>query len=76
MNVHIVHDGKGGILSVHRTIDGLAHFLMGHGDNPSIGPAEAFGIETLAAAFSKSAFLTVSFSDSVSVIVEKHAVLV
>ena len=76
MNVHIVHDGQGRILSVHRTVDGLAHHLVGHGENPTVAGVDSFGIEGLNDAFSQNATIKVSFSDVPEVIVERHAVFV
>lgn len=75
MNVHIVHDGRGSILSVHRTVDGLAHFLAAHGSNASAGP-EGFSIERLVHALAADPVLRVSFSDVPDVVVERHALLV
>lgn len=75
MNIHIVHDGRGSILSVHRSVDGLAHFLSAHGGSPSAGP-EGFSIERLGDALSDSAIVRVSFSDEADVVVERHALLV
>lgn len=80
MNVHIVHDGKGTILGVHRTVDGLAHFLMGHGARPVIVAAgdamPDFGIEELGDAFAKTAIIQVKFGMEADVIVERHGVLI
>lgn len=75
MNIHIVHDGRGAILSVHRSVDGLAHFLSAHGGSPSIGP-EGFSIERLADALADAPMVRVSFSDEADVVVERHALLV
>lgn len=76
MNVHIVHDGKGAILSVNRTVDGLAHFIAGHGSVPTIAGGDEFGIESLNDAFSAKPIVRVSFSDADEVVIERHAVLV
>jgi len=76
MNVHIVHDGKGGIIAVHRTVDGLAHVLMGHGDRPVVKGDDAFSIERLSAALDADPVIHVGFADAPDVVVERHAVLV
>ena len=76
MNVHIVLDANGRILSVHRTTDGLAHFLAGHGDAPQIEGSDGFSIESLADAFTRNAVVKVVFTAGEQVSIERHAVLV
>ena len=76
MNVHIVHDGNGSIIAVHRTVDGLAHVLMGHGDRPVVSGDDAFSIRRLSEVLDANPVVRIEFADVPGVVVERHAVLV
>lgn len=76
MKVYIIQDHDGRILSVNRTPDGVAHFVVSHGPNASIGGKEV-EIESIDRALSNNGTISVDFSDGTpSLRVEYHAVLV
>lgn len=63
MNILIAQDQKGHVLSVHRTVDGAAHFIMAHGRSPSIKDQESYSIKTLNDALMAAARAEITFAD-------------
>ena len=76
MNVHIIHDGAGAIASVHRTVDGAAHHLAGHAQQPVLDDGTPLSIEDLDSALDAAPIVRVSYEGTAALIVERHAVVV
>jgi hypothetical protein len=75
MNAYIIKDGKGEILSVHRTVDGVVHAVMGYGDQAQVSNTE-LNLQTLEKEFENRSKVSVEFDDKDSLSIERHALLI
>jgi nitrogen regulatory protein PII len=75
MNAYVIKDGKGEILSVHRTTDGVVHAVMGHGDQPKISEI-SLDLQTLDKEFENKSKVSIEFDDKEILSVERHALLI
>lgn len=76
MKIYVIQDHDGTILSLHRTPDGVAHFVAGHGDGATMDGVDV-EIDAVDPALAATGTTTVSFADKTpSLRVGYHAVLV
>jgi hypothetical protein len=75
MNAYVIKDGKGEILSIHRTTDGVVHAVLGHGNRPKISETD-LNLQTLEAGFESKSKVIIEFDDKDNLSVERHALLI
>lgn len=76
MNAYVIQDNDGTILSLHRTPDGVAHFILGHGDGATIAGKE-IEIESIDRALAEGGTATAEFTDTTAALrFGYHAILV
>lgn len=76
MHVIITLDANGEILSVNRSLESVAHFLAGQGEDPVLPGGSEYSIENLEVALRSNPKIEVSYKVGETVRVEYHAVFV
>lgn len=61
-------------MSVHRTVDGVAHHLAGHAPAAKIEGGVVLTIEDLDAALDRNAVVRVMYEGAQALVVERHVV--
>ena len=76
MHVIIIIDRQGQIVSVNRSLESVAHFLAGQGEDPVLPNGSEYSIENLEMALRANPKIEISYKVGDALRVEYHAVFV
>lgn len=77
MNVYVIQKQDGSIISLHRTIDGAAHYVLGHGGSPSIKGQDGFTMKTMQDSLTDAARIEITYADGTEgLTIENHGIFV
>lgn len=76
MHVIIIIDRQGQIVSVNRSLESVAHFLAGQGEDPVLPNGSEYSIENLEMALRASPKIEITYKVGDALRVEYHAVFV